>query len=95
MEIDALRLVGATGAYVRQPFVIEGAALGALGATAAILLLACLFGVVSQHFAAEFGTLLGISPAFLPAWSMLGMVSGGAVLGALAALGSLRKLSVI
>ncbi len=95
MEIDALRLVGATGAYVRQPFVIEGAALGALGAAAAIVLLACLFGVVSQHFAAELGTLLGISPAFLPGWSILAMVVGGAVLGALAAVGSLRKLSVI
>lgn len=95
MEIDASRLVGATGGYVRRPFVVEGAALGALGAFAALVLLGGLFLVVSRHFDEQLGTLIGLTPAFLPWWSMLGMVLGGASLGALAAIGSLRKLSVV
>lgn len=95
MEIDALRLVGATGSYVRRPFVIEGAALGALGATFAIAILGVLFFVVVQRFDVQLGTLLGISPMFLPVWAMFSMVCGGGLLGAIAAAGSLRKLSVI
>lgn len=94
-EMDALRLVGATQGYVRRPFVVEGATQGALGAAAAVVLLGALFGLISSSFDAQLGTLLGVSPSFLPWWSMLAMVLGGACLGAVAALASLRKLSVV
>jgi cell division transport system permease protein len=92
VEVEVLKLVGATDAYVRRPYVVEGAAQGGLGALLAILLLAVLFSIVRSHFDAGFSALLGMSPAFLP-WSVaLGLVAAGAALGALAAFLSLRKL---
>jgi len=92
MEVEVLKLVGATDAYVRKPFVIEGSVQGALGATSAIALLALLFLVVRGRLDEELAALVGVEPSFLP-WSVAGgMVLLGAALGATAALTSLRKL---
>ncbi len=46
MEVEVLKLVGATDGYVRKPFVVEGSVQGALGATAALGLLGVLFLIV-------------------------------------------------
>ena len=92
IEVEVLKLVGATDEYVRGPYVVEGAAQGALGATLALLLLGSLFAIVQSHFDASFATLIGITPSFLP-WSIaLGLVISGGLLGALAALLSVRRL---
>ncbi len=92
IEVEVLKLVGATDDYVRRPYVVEGAVQGALGATLALLLLGVLFAIVQSHFDASFSTLLGMTPAFLP-WSLaLALVVSGAALGALAALLSVRRL---
>ena len=95
IEVEVMKLVGATDSYVRRPFVVEGAAQGGFGALMAILLLAVLFGIVQSQFDSSLATLLGATPVFLP-WSMvLGLVVAGALLGAVAAYGSLRKLLVV
>jgi cell division transport system permease protein len=95
IEVEVLKLVGATDGYVRRPFLVEGAAQGAVGAALAVVLLAILYAVVRSHFDGQLGTLLGVSPAFLP-WSVsLAMVGLGAALGAVAAFFSLRKLLVV
>src|SRR6185436_3960676 len=92
IEVEVLKLVGATDSFVRRPFVIEGATQGAAGAAAAILLLGALFLIVRGRFDHELADLLGISPSFLP-WSVtVGMVVLGALLGAVTALLSLRKM---
>jgi len=92
IEVEVLKLVGATDDYVRRPYVVEGAVQGALGATLALLLLGSLFAIVQSHFDASFATLIGMTPSFLP-WTMaLALVVSGAGLGALAALLSVRKL---
>ena len=39
IEVEVLKLVGATDDYVRRPYVVEGAVQGALGATLALVLL--------------------------------------------------------
>ncbi len=94
-EVEILKLIGATDGYVRKPFVLEGAAQGALGALLALFIVGSLFLLVKSHFDAELGTLLGLTPRFLPAGTALGVVLSGGVLGALSALVSLRKLLAI
>jgi cell division transport system permease protein len=92
IEVEVLKLVGATNAFVRRPFVLEGATQGAAGALTALILLGGLFLVVRGRFDHELANLLGVSPSFLPWPVALGMVALGGVLGAATALVSLRKL---
>ena len=91
IEVEVLRLVGATTRFVCRPFVIEGALQGAAGAGVAIVLLGLMYQLVRGRFDAQLGTLLGVQPTFLP-WSMVGaMVALGAILGSATAWMSLRK----
>lgn len=91
-EVEVLKLVGATDAFVRRPFVIEGATQGAAGAASAILVLGILFLIVRGRFDQELSVMLGVTPAFLPWHLALGMVVLGAGLGAITATVSLRKM---
>lgn len=91
LEVEVMKLVGATDGYVRQPFLIEGAAQGGIGAGLAILLLAVLFLVVKSQVDVRLFALLGMAPAFLP-WTMVVVtIAAGALLGAVAAVLSLRR----
>lgn len=92
IEVEVLKLVGATDDYVGRPFVIEGAVQGALGSLLAILLVLALFMVVRSRFDAELSVLVGVTPRFLPWYVSLAMIAVGGALGAVAAHGSLRKL---
>lgn len=92
IEVEVLKLVGATDSFVRRPFVIEGATQGAAGAGAALLMLGGLFLIVRGRFDQELAALLGITPSFLPWQLALGMVALGGVLGAATALVSLRNM---
>ena len=92
IEVEVLKLCGATNAFVRRPFVLEGATQGAAGALAAILMLGFLFLIVRGRFDHELANLLGVSPTFLPWHVALGMVALGGALGAATAFLSLRKL---
>lgn len=94
-EVEILKLVGATDRYVRQPFVVEGALQGALGAALALVVVGALYLLIASRLEGELGTLLGVAPRFLPAFAVLGLVAGGAALGALAARASLRRLLVV
>jgi cell division transport system permease protein len=92
IEVEVLKLVGASDAFVRRPFVVEGATQGALGAVLAIVLLGGLFLIVRGRFDQELAGLFGISPAFLPWHLALAMVVLGGVLGATTAIVSLRRM---
>lgn len=94
-EVEVLKLVGATDGFVRKPFVIEGGVQGALGATGALALLAVLFLLVRGRLDGELASLVGVEPTFLPWPVVVGMVALGGVLGAAAAMASLRKLVAI
>lgn len=91
LEVEVLRLVGATTRFVCRPFVVEGAMQGAAGAAVAVGLLGALYTIVAGRFDAQLGALLGIRPAFLPWQVIIGMVTVGAMLGSLTAFVSLRK----
>ncbi|MEI7894042.1 MAG: permease-like cell division protein FtsX [Myxococcales bacterium] len=94
-EVEVMKLVGATDAFVKGPFVVEGTVQGAAGAIGAIALLAILFALVRGRLDAELAALIGIEPSFLPWHTAFGMVVLGGLLGALAALVSLRKLVIV
>jgi cell division transport system permease protein len=95
IEVEVLKLVGATDGFVKKPFVVEGSVQGALGAIAAIGLLGALFVVVRGRLDGELAALIGVAPTFLPWHVALGMVLLGGLLGATAALASLRKLVAV
>jgi cell division transport system permease protein len=94
-EVEVLRLVGATDAFVKGPFLIEGSAQGAMGAVGALLLLGVLFLVVRGRLDTELAALIGVEPTFLPWHIALAMVVLGAGLGATAAAMGLRKLVAV
>lgn len=93
VEVEVLRLVGATDSYVRAPFLLEGAAQGGFGAVASLMLLGLLYAIVRGQFDGELMGLLGVEPSFLPWYMAAGMVAGGALLGTLSSAFSLRRLS--
>lgn len=93
VEVEVLKLVGATDSYVRAPFVLEGAVQGSLGAASALGLVGLLYAIVRTRFDGELGVLLGIEPSFLPWYAIAGMVLTGALLGAASSALSLRRLS--
>jgi cell division transport system permease protein len=94
-EVEVLRLVGATDAFVKGPFLIEGSAQGALGAIGALGLLGALFLVVRGRLDGELAALIGVDPTFLPWPVVLGMIGVGAFLGMMAAALGLRKLVAV
>jgi cell division transport system permease protein len=94
-EVEVLRLVGATDAFVKGPFLIEGSAQGALGAIGALVLLGALFLLVRGRLDGELAALIGVDPTFLPWPVVLGMIGAGAFLGMTAAALGLRKLVAV
>ncbi|HEX9563211.1 MAG TPA: permease-like cell division protein FtsX [Gemmatimonadaceae bacterium] len=81
-EIAIMRLVGATDAFVRRPFLLDGFAKGVLGGLLALVLTWIAHTVVSRSF---------IETEFFPArLALLGVVAG-ALLGTVVSLVSVRR----
>jgi cell division transport system permease protein len=91
-ELEIQALVGATPLFIKAPFLIEGVVQGVTGAVLAVLMLTGgYFALLSN--AANF---LAFNPAeaglvFLPAMHLLVLVIGGAFLGFIGSLLSLKK----
>jgi cell division transport system permease protein len=81
-EIEILRLIGATGAFIKIPYLLEGAFLGAIGAALALLLLRSGFEFFKMHLGMP-DRFLGIESgfAFFPGSMSLLMVLAGLLLG--------------
>jgi len=95
IEVEVLKLVGASDGYVTRPFLVEGALQGALGAAVAVSLLGIMYAIVRGNFDDMLGALLGMTPTFLP-WSIsLVLVAMGGALGVTAAYVSLKKFLVV
>ncbi len=93
-EIRVLELVGATPAYVRRPFVFEGSAHGALGASLALALVGGIFQIYRVRVDGDVRAFWGVGLQFLP-WALsVALVVGGALLGAGAARLGLRQSTV-
>jgi cell division transport system permease protein len=92
-EIDIMRLVGATQAYIKGPFVVEGLVQGALGGALAVGLLWLSFRLLARDVLAS-SHLLGHAVVFLPSELALVVVGGGMVVGVVGGYLSLRRVSV-
>jgi len=93
IEIEVLKLVGASDRFVRRPFLVEGAAQGALGAAASLVLLGVLYLIVRGKFDEELGLVFGVHPTFLPWEIALAVVATGGLLGTASAWAGVRRLS--
>ena len=89
-EIEIMELIGATGTFIKIPYFLEGAVLGAVGGALSVLLLRGCYEFVTQQLGAH-GRLLGLeaSFAFFPAGVSALMVVAGFVLGSTGSLVSL------
>ncbi len=92
-EIALLRLVGATDAFVRAPFLVEGVLLGILAASAAFAAVCCLDAFLLPQLASRLTFLLGesgIPP--LGTWKSLAiLMAAGVILGGAGSVLSVRK----
>ncbi len=91
-ELDIMRLVGATRAYVKGPFVAEGMIQGGLGGLVAAALLWLALGWLSRDLASS--DLLGRASFALPARVAGLLVLGGMAVGVAGSLVSLSRLKV-
>jgi cell division transport system permease protein len=84
-EIEIMKLVGATDAWVEAPFLIEGVLQGLAGAGLSVLALLALHALLAPRLAAAVGVaapLLRVD--VLPAGLVLALLGGGAALGLVA-----------
>jgi cell division transport system permease protein len=91
-ELDIMRLVGATRAYVKGPFVAEGVIQGGLGGLVATALLWVALAWLSRGLATS--DLLGRTAFSLPSGVALLLVAGGMAVGLTGSLLSLARLKV-
>lgn len=91
-ELEIMALVGATPAFIKSPFLLEGALQGAVGGCLAVVGAFALFQVFLQQGLNSLLLASGVERVtFLPlSWQLL-MVLGGTFIGATGSLLSLRK----
>jgi cell division transport system permease protein len=92
-EIEIMKLIGATTAFIKTPFVLEGALLGGAGALCSLFLLRTLFGLAEAKLALR-GTFWGIGRGlvFLPDRVTVAFLLLGIMLGCLGSVVSLFQL---
>lgn len=90
-EIEIMRLVGASKAFIRGPFLVEGSLSGAFGGLLASGLLALVLRkVVEAMRGANLGATLAPTLGFLDVMALIGIGAGVGLLGSFVSLGKLR-----
>ena len=68
-EIGIMKYIGATDAFVRAPFVLEGMVLGAIGAAIPLVALYFLYNTAVEFILTQFNVLTGVVD-FIPVWQI-------------------------
>jgi cell division transport system permease protein len=90
-EIEVMKLCGATDAFVRGPFLIEGVFQGAVSSLIALTVLVVGFLVMRDDLDTTLAALTGIRFAFLSPLMLVSLLVGGGLVGALGSALSLRR----
>jgi cell division transport system permease protein len=90
-EIEVLKLCGATDAFVRSPFVLEGVIQAVSAATIAVLLLLMGYFVAHQHIETAVSSFTGVGMVFLSPWTVATIIVAAGVVGAVGSAWSLRR----
>ena len=72
-EIGIMKYIGATDAFVRAPFVLEGMVLGVIGATIPLVALYFLYNTAVEFILTKFNVLTGVVD-FIPVWQIYQML---------------------
>ena len=91
-EIDILRLIGATTSFIRIPYLLEGAVLGALGSTLSLVMLKFMYELFRQQMQTT-GRFSGIDSlmAFFPPSVCVALIAVGMGLGFAGSFVSIRR----
>lgn len=68
-EIGIMKYIGATDAFVRAPFVLEGMVLGVIGAAIPLVVLYFLYNTAVEFILTKFNVLTGVVD-FIPVWQI-------------------------
>lgn len=91
-EIELLRLVGATNAFIRGPFLLEGVAMGILGGLLSLILIFLVVKLFPVYLGASMGALQElVGFRYLTVLQAAGLISGGALVGFLGSLSSIAR----
>jgi cell division transport system permease protein len=83
-EVRIMTLVGAPGAYIRGPFVVEGILQGGAGAVAGVVLLYAVFRAAISRYGDALTGLMGADAVhFLPSGLTILLIAGGMAVGCL------------
>ena len=80
-EIEIMRLIGATGGFIKIPYLLEGAILGALGGAVSLFLLKAGYEFFKVQLKSPGNLLGGVGFNFLPGQVALLLVLAGLILG--------------
>ncbi len=90
-EIEVMSLVGATSAFVRAPFVVEGGLQGLLGGGLALLVMISMQGLLLLGIERGVGAGYPVELAFSPLRFLGYLLCGGLLLGLAASLGAVGR----
>ncbi|MCA9603185.1 MAG: permease-like cell division protein FtsX [Polyangiales bacterium] len=94
-EIEVMKLCGATDAFVRWPFVVEGAVQGFAAAALALLVLTVSYVALRSDIDATVASFTGVRTVFLHPASLVALLLGGGVMGAIGSVFSVRRYLAI
>jgi cell division transport system permease protein len=90
-EIEVMKLCGATNGFVRGPFVLEGMFQGFASALLAVLALLVGYLALYESVNSTLAALTGSRVVFLGAWTLVALLVGGALIGAIGSAVSVRR----